>query len=41
MTRRKAAYNMGFAASVAGRWQHQQQFAIVLQSRLDGMLLGF
>jgi hypothetical protein len=32
---------MGFAASVAGRWQHQQQFAIQLQSGLDGMLFGF
>jgi len=32
---------MGFAASVAGRWQHQQQFVIVLQSGLDGILLSF
>lgn len=37
----KTTANMGFAASVAGRWQHQQQFAIWLQSGLDEMLLGF
>lgn len=32
---------MGFAASVAGRCKHQQQFANRLQFGLDGMLLTF
>lgn len=32
---------MGFAASVAGRYKHQQQIAVRIQSRLDGILLGF
>jgi len=39
----KAAANMGFATSVAGRWQLWQQSIIVLQAGLDGMLwvVGF